>query len=334
MRDSHWAPKHEQTISRFGLRSLLPEGVEVIAGPGCPVCVTPTQAIDRAVELAFRDVIVTVFGDLMMVPATRMSLFEAKARGGDVRVVYGVSDAVEIARRNPDREVVFVSVGFETTAPTTASELLRVPPDNFSVMSYHRLIPPVMELLLGVGDVQIDGFICPGHVATIIGVKAFRVFAEAYRMPTVVAGFEPNDVLLAILMLLRQIRDGEARCENEYVRVVGEEGNLKAQKIMREVYEVTSADWRGIGRVPQSGLSLKKEFEEFDAEKKYEFTPMKHVDINPGCNCHLVMIGKIYPNECKLFGKICTPQRPYGPCMVSSEGTCRIYYKYGERPKL
>ncbi|MEM3750748.1 MAG: hydrogenase formation protein HypD [Candidatus Jordarchaeales archaeon] len=328
------APRHEQTISRFGLRSILPEEVEVIAGPGCPVCVTPTVALDRAVELALKGVVLTVFGDLMMVPATRMSLLEAKARGGDVRVVYSVSDAVEVARRNPEREVVFVSVGFETTAPTTASELLRGVPENFSVMCYHRLIPPAMELLLGVGDIHIDGFICPGHVAAIIGVKAFRVFAEAYKMPTVVAGFEPNDVLLAVLMLLKQLRDGEARCENEYSRVVREDGNVKAQRLIGEVYDVADAEWRGIGRIPQSGLTLKKKFEDADAEKKYEFAPMKHVDINPGCNCHLVMIGKIYPPECRLFGRACTPQKPYGPCMVSSEGTCRIYYKYGEHPKL
>ncbi|MHA1606950.1 MAG: hydrogenase formation protein HypD [Candidatus Freyarchaeota archaeon] len=306
----------------------------MIAGPGCPVCVVPTVAIDRAVELALNGVIVTTFGDLMRVPATRMSLFEARARGGDVRVVYSASDAVEIARRNPDREVVFLSVGFETTAPTTASEILRGVPENFSVMCYHRLIPPAMELLLGVGDLQIDGFICPGHVAAIIGVKAFRVFAEAYKMPTVVAGFEPNDVLLAILMLLRQLRDGEARCENEYARLVRYEGNVKAQRRMKEVYNVSPAYWRGIGRIPDSGLTLKKEFERLDAEKKFEFSPMKHLDLNPGCNCHLVMIGKIYPPECRLFGKVCTPQRPYGPCMVSVEGTCYIFYKYGGQPRI
>lgn len=292
------------------------------------------MAIDRAVELALNGVIVTTFGDLMRVPATRMSLFEARARGGDVRVVYSASDAVEIARRNPDREVVFLSVGFETTAPTTASEILRGVPENFSVMCYHRLIPPAMELLLGVGDLQIDGFICPGHVAAIIGVKAFRVFAEAYKMPTVVAGFEPNDVLLAILMLLRQLRDGEARCENEYARLVRYEGNVKAQRRMKEVYNVSPAYWRGIGRIPDSGLTLKKEFERLDAEKKFEFSPMKHLDLNPGCNCHLVMIGKIYPPECRLFGKVCTPQRPYGPCMVSVEGTCYIFYKYGGQPRI
>jgi len=296
--------------------------------------VVPTVAIDRAVELALNGVIVTTFGDLMRVPATRMSLFEARARGGDVRVVYSASDAVEIARRNPDREVVFLSVGFETTAPTTASEILRGVPENFSVMCYHRLIPPAMELLLGVGDLQIDGFICPGHVAAIIGVKAFRVFAEAYKMPTVVAGFEPNDVLLAILMLLRQLRDGEARCENEYARLVRYEGNVKAQRRMKEVYNVSPAYWRGIGRIPDSGLTLKKEFERLDAEKKFEFSPMKHLDLNPGCNCHLVMIGKIYPPECRLFGKVCTPQRPYGPCMVSVEGTCYIFYKYGGQPRI
>jgi len=303
--------------------------VEVIAGPGCPVCVTPSLVLDEAIELARRGVIVTAFGDLMMVPATKTSLAGVKTEGADVRIVYGPHDAVEIAEKNPDKDVVFCAVGFETTAPGIASELLRGVPENFSIISAHRLIPPSMELLLGIGDLQIDGFICPGHVATIIGVRPFRYFAEAYRMPTVVSGFEPNDVLLSLAILLKQLKDGEPRCENEYVRLVKEEGNLKAQKILSEVFDVATAHWRGIGRVPNSGYVLKKEFEDYDAEKKYELSIENSVDIHPGCNCHLVIIGKIYPPECKLFGNMCTPEKPYGPCMVSSEGTCRIYYKYG-----
>ncbi len=324
-----WTPKHEQTISKHGLRALLPNNVEVIAGPGCPVCVTPSMVLDEAIELARKGVIITAFGDLMMVPATETSLYGLKAEGADVRIVYGPHDAVEIAERNPDRDVVFCAVGFETTAPGVASEILRGVPKNFSIISAHRLIPPAMELLMGVGDLQIDGFICPGHVATIIGMKPFRRFSEAYRMPTIVSGFEPNDVLLSLAMLLKQLKDREPRCENEYIRTVKEEGNIRAQKIIEEVFDVTNAHWRGIGRVPESGYVLKEEFEEYDAEKRYGLQIKKSVDIHPGCNCHLVMIGKIYPPECKLFGTVCRPEKPYGPCMVSSEGTCRIYYKYG-----
>jgi len=328
-----WTPKHEQTISKHGLRTLLPNNVEVIAGPGCPVCVTPSLVLDEAIELARRGVIITAFGDLMMVPATETSLYGLKAEGADVRIVYGPHDAVEIAERNPHRDVVFCAVGFETTAPGVASEILRGVPKNFSIISAHRLIPPAMELLMGVGDLQIDGFICPGHVATIIGMKPFRRFSEAYRMPTIVSGFEPNDVLLSLAMLLKQLRDGEPKCENEYIRTVKEEGNIRAQKIIEEVFDVTTAHWRGIGRVPESGYVLKEEFEEYDAEKRYGLQIKKSVDIHPGCNCHLVMIGKIYPPECKLFGTVCRPEKPYGPCMVSSEGTCRIYYKYGSHLK-
>ena len=227
------------------------------------------MVLDEAIELARRGVIVTAFGDLMMVPATETSLYGLKTEGADVRIVYGPHDAVEIAEKNPDRDVVFCAVGFETTAPGIASELLRGVPENFSIISAHRLIPPSMQLLMSIGDLQIDGFICPGHVATIIGARPFREFADAYLMPTVVSGFGPNDVLLTIAMLLRQLKDEDPKCENEYTRLVKEEGNLKAQKIMDEVFQIANAHWRGIGRVPDSGYILKKEFEEYDAEKKY-----------------------------------------------------------------
>lgn len=311
------------------MRTLLPDNVEVIAGPGCPVCVTPSMVLDETIELARRGITITAFGDLLMVPATQTSLYSLKAEGADIRIVYGPHDAVEIAEKNPDKDVVFCAVGFETTAPGIASEILRGVPKNFSIISAQRLIPPAMELLMGLGDLQIDGFICPGHVATIIGMKPFRRFSDAYHMPAIISGFEPNDVLLTLAMLLKQLKDEDPKCENEYTRLVKEEGNLKAQKILGEVFDVANAHWRGIGRVPESGYVLKKEFEEHDAEKKYGITIKKSVDIHPGCNCHLVMIGRIYPPECKLFGNVCRPEKPYGPCMVSSEGTCRIYHKYG-----
>src|SRR5512136_3020911 len=230
----HVCGTHEWTITHFGLRSLLPDNVEVIAGPGCPVCIVPAAEIDEAVQLSKKGVVVTSFGDVFRVPGSETSLLEAKADGADVRVVYGVSDAVEMAERERDREFAFFAVGFETTAPSTAVEALKPPPKNLSFLVSHRLIPPAMELLLGVGDLHISGFIAPGHVSAIIGLKPYELFARVYRMPTVVAGFEPTDVMMAILMILRQQRETVARLENEYSRVVKLEGNTKALEIMRK----------------------------------------------------------------------------------------------------
>jgi len=325
----HVCGTHEWTITHYGIRSLLPKNIDVIAGPGCPVCVTPASEIDRAISLALNGVTILTFGDLVRVPGSEISLQEAKARGGDVRVVYGVGDAVKIARRERDREFVFVAIGFETTAPSTASEILRKLPKNLTFLIVHRLIPPVMELLLGIGDLHIDGFIAPGHVSTIIGMKPYEVFPRAYRMPTVIAGFEPLDVLFAILMLLRQIRSGDAKLENEYTRSVSWNGNLKAQQIMNAAFKVVDGYWRGLGRIPKSALALKEEFSEYDATIRYDLEVRGSRDILPGCLCHLVMIGKIKPPECPLFMKVCTPQTPRGPCMVSFEGTCNIWAKHG-----
>jgi len=325
----HVCGTHEWTISHYGLRALLPESVDVIAGPGCPVCIVPAAEIDEAIKLALeKSVTVATFGDLMRVPASEMSLQEARARGGDVRVVYSVSDAFKMAEKEPNRDFVFFAVGFETTAPSTAVEVLKKPPRNLSFLVSHRLIPPVMELLLGVGDLHIDGLIAPGHVSTIIGMRPYEVFPRAYHMPTVVAGFEPLDVLFAVSMLLQQIKKSEAKLENEYSRVVAWDGNVKAQKLIARAFDIVDGNWRGLGRVPASALALKEEYREYDARSKYNVKVVGARDLLPGCLCHLVMIGKIKPPECSLYMKACTPQTPRGACMVSMEGTCRIWARH------
>jgi len=330
----HVCGTHEDTITRYGLRALLPENLDVTAGPGCPVCVVPSAEIDEAISLAQNGKVIATFGDMFRVPGSSTSLQEAKASGGDVRIVYSVGDALNMAIEEPSKDFVFFAIGFETTAPATAVEILKEPPENLSFLISYRLIPPVMELLLGVGDLHIDGFIAPGHVSTIIGMKPYQIFPTAYHMPTVIAGFEPLDVLFALSMLLKQNSQGEARLENEYRRSVTWEGNTKAQGLIQRVFEVDSGHWRGIGRVPLSTLKLKEEFSKYDARKKYNIKTGPCLDLLPGCNCHLVLIGRIKPPECKLYGSICTPSSPYGPCMVSSEGTCRIWYRHGERKKI
>lgn len=326
----HICGTHEYTITKYGLRSLLPENVEVIAGPGCPVCITPAKEIDEAIWLAEHGITITTFGDVVRVPGSTSSLAEAKARGGDVRVVYSPEDAVKVSEKNPNKEVVFFAIGFETTAPTTAAITLKEPPDNFSLLVAHRLIPPAMELMVGIGEHRFDGFICPGHVSTIIGVKPYRSFPEDYRIPTVIAGFEPLDVLMAIIMLLRQVKENNPRVDNEYSRSVKEEGNVKAQEMISKAFEIVGGYWRGIGRIPGSTLKLRKEFREYDARLKYDIGIGEVRELDPRCSCHLVIIGRIYPFECPLFRRACTPEKPRGPCMVSTEGTCNIAYRYGD----
>jgi hydrogenase expression/formation protein HypD len=301
--------------------------VEVIAGPGCPVCIVPASEIDEAVQLALKGVVIACFGDVLRVPGSRMSLLDAKAKGADVRVVYGVGDAVKMAKREADKEFVFFAVGFETTTPSTAVEILDKPPENLSFLVSHRLIPPAMKLLVEMKDLSLNGFIAPGHVSTIIGLKPYGVFPRLYGMPTVVAGFEPLDILFGVYMILKQLSEGKPRLENEYVRAVRSEGNVKAQELMREVFEVVDDNWRGLGVIPSSTFKLREEYENFDAHLKYGVRVEDGVDIQPGCKCHLVIIGKIKPTECPLFMKACNPQSPIGPCMVSSEGTCRIWAK-------
>ena len=346
----HVCGTHENVISRFGLRDLLPDNVDVIAGPGCPVCVCPEHDIELAVKLALEEkAVIATFGDMVRVPSSAGSLSDARTQDADIRVVYGPFDALKIAKDNPQKEVVLFAVGFETTACGVASLVQSNPPDNLSILVSHRLIPPSIEFLLGVGDICIDGFLIPGHVATVMGIGQYKLFPEAYRMPTVAAGFEPVDVLMGILAVVKQINEGVYKCENVYQRAVHEKGNIKAQMAIKEVFDVVPAYWRGIGKIPRSGLKLKERYTELDAQCRFGVwhppqaeagekpiahrpSPIAYLnDINPGCSCHLIMIGKIKPTDCPLFGNTCVPEAPYGPCMVSMEGTCRGWYKYASQ---
>lgn len=326
----HVCGTHEQVVSQYGLRSLLPENVEIIAGPGCPVCVVPSQEIDEAIYLAREEKILTTFGDMSRVPGTDLSLHQCRSEGNDVRIVYSPEDATQIARENPDRDVIFFAIGFETTAAIVAAELLRDPPENFSIICSHKTIPAAMHLLIGSGELQIDGFICPGHVSTIIGTEPFRIFPKSFRMPVVISGFEPVDVLLSVALLLKQIRYKTPKVDNEYSRVVNNEGNIKAQRMIDEIFELATVNWRGIGRIAEGGYMIRDKYEKYDARKKYNVKIEKSRDIHPGCSCHLIMIGKLTPDKCKLFKNECTPTHPYGPCMVSHEGTCNIWFKFGK----
>jgi len=344
VRIMHVCGTHENVISRFGLRDLLPDNVDVIAGPGCPVCVCPEHDIELAVKLALEEkAVIATFGDMVRVPSSAGSLADARTQGADIRVVYGPFDAIKIAKENTEKEVVLFAVGFETTACGVASLVQQADiPKNFSLLVSHRLIPPSMEFLLGVGDLCIDGFLIPGHVATVMGLEQYQLFPEAYRMPTVAAGFEPVDVLMGILAVVKQINEGVYKCENVYQRAVHEKGNIKAQMAIKEVFDVVPAYWRGIGKIPRSGLNLKERYKMQDARYRFgggyppqagaEGKPIAHLnDINPGCSCHLIMIGKIKPTDCPLFDNTCVPEAPYGPCMVSMDGTCMVWYKYKRR---
>lgn len=323
----HVCGTHEWTMTHYGLRSLLPKNVEVIAGPGCPVCIVPASEIDEAVQLAQKDVVITCFGDLLRVPGSKQSLLDAKAEGADVRVVYGVGDAVEMSRKEPDKEFVFFAIGFETTIPSTAVEIVSKPPKSISFLISHRTIPPAMKLLVEMRDLNLDGFIAPGHVSTIIGLEPYETFPRDYGMPTVVAGFEPLDLLFAVYMVLKQLAQRKPALENEYIRAVQYKGNIKALDLIRRTFETVDGKWRGLGSIALSKLKLRAEYEPYDADLKYGARVEEGVDIQPGCRCYLVVIGKIRPSECPLFMKTCTPQRPVGACMVSSEGTCSIWAK-------
>ena len=332
LRLMHVCGTHQDTLVKFGLNSMLKEaGIEVRPGPGCPVCVTTAKEIEEAILLARKGKVVSTFGDMFRVPGKRLSLADVKAEGFDVRMVYSITDCISIAEKT-NKEVVFFSIGFETTAPTTASVIL-TRPDNFSILSAHRLIPPAMEALIKMGEMKIEGFINPGHVSTIIGERAYEFISRRYKIPQVIAGFEPLDVLIGIYMLAMQIIRGEARVENEYKRVVRPEGNEKAQQMMEEVFEPTDCSWRGFPAIPGSGLKLRGEFEEYDARKRYEdeLSALDNDYKEPeGCRCGEILRGLVYPDECPLFGKACTPQHPVGACMVSREGSCNITFRYGE----
>jgi hydrogenase expression/formation protein HypD len=323
----HVCGTHEWTITHYGVRSLLPSNVEVIAGPGCPVCIVPASEVDEAVELAMKGMSLTCFGDVLRVPGSHMSLLDAKAKGADIRIVYSVSDAVKMAENEANKEFAFFAVGFETTAPSTAVEISQKPPRNLSFLISHRVVPPAMELLANMEDLNLKGFIAPGHVSTIIGLRPYEVFPRKYGMPTVVAGFEPLDVLFAVYMIIKQLSENKPRLENEYTRAVHWEGNTKAQKLIREIFDVKDGKWRGLGTIPSSKLTLKKQYAAYDARLKYNVKVEEGIDLQPGCRCHLVIIGKIKPSACPLFMKTCTPQNPVGACMVSMEGTCRVWAK-------
>jgi hydrogenase expression/formation protein HypD len=329
----HVCGTHEWTISHFGIRSLLPENLEVIAGPGCPVCILPASEVDAAMQLAKKGVAITCFGDVLRVPGSHGSLLDAKANGADVRIVYSASDAVKMAEDEPQKEFVFFAVGFETTAPSTAIEVGRKPVTNLSFLVSHRIVPPAMEVLAKMDDLELDGFIAPGHVSTIIGVKPYAVFPEKYGIPTVVAGFEPLDILFSVYMIVKQLHEGEPLLENEYSRAVKWDGNLKAQRLIEEAFKVVDGKWRGLGIIPGSTLMLRESLASYDALVKFGLKLEDGIDSQPGCRCHLVVIGKIKPDACPLFLKACTPQNPVGACMVSMEGTCRVWAKTANLPR-
>jgi hydrogenase expression/formation protein HypD len=322
---------HTMSIFRSGIRTLLPDTISLLSGPGCPVCVTAQKEIDAFIGLARADdVIVTTFGDLIKVPGTDSSLQKERANNRDIRVVYSTFDAIKIARKNPDKKVVFLGVGFETTAPTIAATIISAKEaklDNFFVFSAHKTVPPALDALMQTKDVKIDGFILPGHVSVIIGTKAFLPLFEKYKIPCVVAGFEPSDILQPISILVEQIESDAPELINGYPRVVTFDGNEKAQKIMEDVFETVDVEWRGIGVIPKSGLRIRKRFSTFDAEKMIEFSVPESKEFK-GCACGEILTGLKIPPECPLYKKVCTPMDPLGPCMVSSEGTCAAYYKY------
>ncbi|MDX8128189.1 hydrogenase formation protein HypD [Methylomonas sp. OY6] len=326
---------HTHAIFRYGVQDLMPSNVEFIHGPGCPVCVLPTGRIDNAIQLVEQHgVILCTYADLMRVPGGgRQSLLKAKAAGGDIRMVYSTQDALKIARDNPDRQVVFFAIGFETTTPPTAVAVKQAQAEgltNFSVFCNHVLTPAAMQAILDAPEpVQIDAFLGPSHVSSVIGSKPYETFAEHYAKPIVIAGFEPLDVMQSALMLIRQLNAGQHTVENEYSRAVTREGNLKAQALMAEIFELRPHfEWRGLGLIPHSALKLKAEYAEFDAEQRFDMPAIQASDVK-GCDCPAILRGAKKPQDCKLLGTVCTPENPMGSCMVSSEGACAAYWSYG-----
>ncbi|TAN44266.1 MAG: hydrogenase formation protein HypD [Nitrospirae bacterium] len=322
---------HTVAIFKHGLRGLLPEGLKLLSGPGCPVCVTSIKDIDKAIAFAeAKDSIMTTFGDMMRVPGGKKTLGEAKAEGADIRIVYSPLDSLKIAKENKDKNVVFFAAGFETTAPLAAgtiSEAERQGIRNFYVFSVHKLVPPALDVLLQSDDVRIDGFILPGHVSTIIGSKPYGFIPERYRIPCVVTGFDAQHIVEGIAMLLKQIVEGRAVVEIQYKSVVNPDGNAKAVSFIEEYFEPSDSYWRGIGMMPASGLKLKEKWRHRDAEIFFDIA-VAECSEPKGCQCGLVLRGVKMPNECPMFGKACTPDRPIGACMVSTEGSCAAYYKY------
>ena len=319
------------SILKYSIDELLPEKITLIHGPGCPVCVTPLEMIDKAIEIASRpDVIFTSFGDMLRVPGSRLDLLSVKANGGDVRMVYSPLDAVKIAQTNPDKKVVFFAVGFETTAPANGMSVLRAKElglKNYSILCSHVLVPPAIEALMSGYNSNINGFLAAGHVCTVMGYEEYIPLTEKYKIPIVVTGFEPIDILHGILKCVTLLEEGKNVVENQYSRAVRKEGNIPAKEVIRKVFEVTDRKWRGIGLIPKSGLKLKDEFAEFDAEKIFEISDLK-VDEPEVCIAGEVLQGLKIPTDCPAFGKECTPENPLGAPMVSSEGACAAYFHY------
>ena len=322
---------HTVAIFRFGIRDVIPKEIKLLSGPGCPVCVTPIKDVDAAIAISRLDnCILTTFGDMMRVPGSKQSLYHAQAEGAHIRIVYSPMDALQIAVDNKDRNVVFFATGFETTSPSiagTLSEAERTGIKNFYIYSAHKVVPPALKALLSSPDLRIDGFLLPGHVTTIIGTKPYEFLAADHKIPSVVTGFEGEDILQAIMMLLEQMASGRAEVEIQYTRVVKKEGNQKAMSLINTYFEPCDANWRGIGVIPGSGLKLK------DTMKRWDVSQVFNLDIPDapepkGCQCGLVLRGVKIPTDCRLFGKACTPEHPVGACMVSTEGSCAAYYKY------
>ncbi|MDI6707902.1 MAG: hydrogenase formation protein HypD [Candidatus Thermoplasmatota archaeon] len=329
----HVCGTHQDTLVRFGLEQLLRNaGAEIRQGPGCPVCVTTPKEIEEAILLAKKGFVITSFGDIIRVPGIKYSLADTRALGCKIKIVYSVDDAIELARKT-NNEVVFLAIGFETTAPSTASAILNSPPDNFSILSCHRLIPPALKAIIELGELKLHGLIEPGHVSTVIGAKPYEFISKDYKIPQVIAGFEPLDLLMAVYMLAKQIKSENPKVEIEYTRSVKYDGNKKALSIMNSVFEPCDVAWRGFPLIPNSGLKLRAEFERYDAHKKFELQLKELEGIEPkepkGCKCGEILRGLLDSEDCPLFGKSCTPATPVGPCMVSREGNCNIRFRYG-----
>lgn len=324
---------HTHSIFKYGLEELLPATIELIHGPGCPVCVMPKGRLDDAIALAQTpNVIFATFGDAMRVPGSKYSLLQAKAQGADIRMVYSPLDCLQIAKENPNQEVIFFGIGFETTAPSTALTILQAEAEkinNFSLFANHVLVIPALQALLENPDLQLDGFIGPGHVSTVIGYQPYQFISEFYHLPLVVSGFEPNDILQSIWMLLKQMVAGRCQVENQYSRLVQAQGNPVALNAIHQVFEVRETfAWRGLGDIPNSGLKIRPKYAQFDAEAKFTLPNLKVAD-HKACQCGEILKGVLKPWHCKVFGTACTPETPIGTCMVSSEGACAAYYKYG-----
>ncbi|MBN1924391.1 MAG: hydrogenase formation protein HypD [Prolixibacteraceae bacterium] len=321
---------HTMSIHKYGIHSLLPQTINLVSGPGCPVCVTDRRFIDHAIALSKRkDIIIATYGDLIRVPGSTSSLELQKAKGADIRVVYSTLDATKIAKDNPDKELVFLGIGFETTTPSSALAIIEAKTsnlNNFSILCAHKVMPPAMSALIDEG-IKIDGYIGPGHVSTIAGSNIYSEIAEKYNLAIVISGFEPVDILQSVYMLVEQIENAEQKTDIQYTRAVKPEGNLKAKAIVNEIFELRDDWWRGLGVIPKSGLAIRDQYKGFDAEKKFKVILEKTIEPK-GCICGDILKGIRKPDDCKLFRKICTPLNPVGACMVSGEGACNAFYKY------